>query len=85
MGLAREEVEHHQPELLRCYRLGERQSMPVQIHHVELDHPVLLPTKLTRNLHSRQRRALFLQRLDIVKMQERDNVWKTEKLVCGAS
>ena len=59
-------LEDCQPELLRRYRLCEHQSVSVQIHDVELDHPVILRTKLTRNLQPRQCRVLFIQCLYIV-------------------
>src|ERR1041384_2247900 len=54
-----------EPGLFR-HRLGEHQAVSVQIHDVELQHPVLLRTELTRYFHSRQRRVLRMQCFHVV-------------------
>ena len=41
-------------DLLRRDRLCENQPVPVQIHDVELDHPVILRAQWTRYRHVRQ-------------------------------
>ncbi len=53
-------------EQTRGYRLCEYQPVSVEIHHIELHHPVFLRTKLTRNPDSRQRRVLLVKSLHVV-------------------